>query len=299
MKLVGRSTSKYGCEMNEPSAQGSGELQGQVAVVTGAASGLGAAMAAKFASAGAAVAVLDIDGARAEGVAEDLAGLGVPTIARQIDVGDTLSIQAADAVAAELGGCDILCSNVGVQQFGAIDRLTEDEWSWVLNVNVMGTVRTVAAFLPLLRASSGWRRVTITSSSSAFVPGVRLGAYVASKCAVQGYADVLRMELAEEGIGVTVIVPAAMSSRHLESSAAARPAEISEWTLRPDDIEAMMASRSLDTATHMVSPEHAVRNLVADLRADQPYVITHGAYRSGWRDQVATIDAAFERMERS
>jgi NAD(P)-dependent dehydrogenase (short-subunit alcohol dehydrogenase family) len=206
---------------------------------------------------------------------------------------------AAKDVTEALGGCHILCANVGVQQFGRIDRLTEGEWSWVLNVNVLGMIRTVSAFLPLLREADGWRQVALTASSSVLVPGVRLGAYITSKHAVLGYGEVLRMELAEEGIGVSVVFPAGMSSRHLESSAKARPAELGEWTIAPDDVEALMSSRSIDVASHVVSPEQAVRNLLAELRANHPYIITHGEYRAGFERRVAAIEAGFDRMSQA
>jgi len=212
-------------------------------------------------------------------------------------VGDTASVHAAAAsVRAALGGCDVLCANVGVQQFGAIDRLTEDDWRWVLEVNVLGTVRTVAAFLPMLRERTGLRRIVLTASSGALVPGVRLAAYTASKDAVIGYGDTLRQELADEGIGVMVVFPAGMSTRHLESSKLARPDEIGEWVIAPDDIDAMMSSRKVG-AEHVATAEHAVRNLLTDLVADEPYLITHGSYRAEYHARLAALEAAFDRME--
>ncbi len=276
------------------------QLRGRIAVVTGGGSGLGAAMAREFAAVGMAVATLDIDEANARAVADGLADeFGVPTVGLRVDVADTASVTAAaDAVVAALGGCDVVCANVGVQQFGAIDRLTEADWQWVLDVNVMGTVRTVAAFLPHLRNRDGIRRIVLTASSGALVPGVRLAAYTASKDAVIGYGETLRLELADEGIGVTLLFPAGMSTRHLESSALARPADIGEWVLAPDDIDAMLSSRSIGDE-HVATAEHAVRNLVDDLLADEPYVITHGAYRATYHERLAAYEAAFDRMERS
>ncbi len=166
----------------------------------------------------------------------------------------------------------------------------------MLNVNVLGTVRTVAAFLPMIRERTGLRRILVTASSGALVPGVRLAAYTASKDAVIGYGDTLRQELADEGIGVMVVFPAGMSTRHLESSALARPDEIGEWKLAPDDIEAMMSSRKMGDE-HVATAEHAVRNLLADLVANEPYLITHGAYRAEYHSRLAAIEAAFDRME--
>ena len=274
------------------------DLQGRVAVVTGGGSGLGAAMCRQFASAGMAVAALDIDEANAQATAEALAReFGVPTVAARVDVGDTASVHAAAAsVRAALGGCDVLCANVGVQQFGAIDRLTEDDWRWVFEVNVLGTVRTVAAFLPMLRERSGLRRILLTASSGALVPGVRLAAYTASKDAVIGYGDTLRQELADEGIGVMIVFPAGMSTRHLESSKLARPDEIGEWVIAPDDIDAMMSSRKVGEE-HVATAEHAVRNLLTDLVANEPYLITHGSYRAEYHARLAAVEAAFDRME--
>jgi NAD(P)-dependent dehydrogenase (short-subunit alcohol dehydrogenase family) len=276
------------------------DLGDRIGVVTGAASGLGAAMCRCFAGAGMAVAALDIDEAGAERTAAGLAAeFGVPTMSTRVDVGEVRSLaDAALRVEAELGGCDVLCANVGVQQFGAIDRLTDDDWTWVINVNVLGTVRTVAAFLPVLRRRGGWRRIVITSSSGALVPAPRLGAYQTSKFAVLGYGETLRRELADEGIGVAVLLPGGMMTTHLESSARARPPDKGEWVLMPDDIEVMMTGSNIG-AGDIATPEHAVRNLLADLQADEPYVITHGEYRAEYHRRLAAIEAAFDRMEGS
>jgi NAD(P)-dependent dehydrogenase (short-subunit alcohol dehydrogenase family) len=246
------------------------DLTGRVAVDTGGASGLGAAMAHEYARAGMHVAVLDIDEPRAREVARSLTELGVDADSVPIDTGDVASIRAAAALVHErFGGCNLLCANVGVQQFGSIDALTDDDWTWVLTVNVLGTVRTVNAFLPVLRARGGWRQIAITASSGVFVPAVRLGAYTTSKSALVGFGETLRLELAEEGIGVTLVFPAGMMTRHLESSAAARPAALGESVLRNEDVEAMLAS-SPATAGDIATPEDAVRGLLPQLLANEP-----------------------------
>jgi NAD(P)-dependent dehydrogenase (short-subunit alcohol dehydrogenase family) len=275
-----------------------GDLAGRVAVVTGAGSGFGAAMARKFAEAGMAIAALDIDEAAAEATAAALADeLGVPTTSVRTDVGDAGSVaSAAKQVEALLGGCDLVCANVGVQQFGAIDRLTEEDWAWVINVNIMGTVRTVREFLPLLRQRDGWRHIVLTSSLGALVPGVRLGAYQTTKFAVMGFGETLRLELADEGIGVTVLFPAGMTTRHLESSALARPAELGESVTLPDDIEAMMATLPMGDSD-LATADHAARNLLDEILANQPYVLTHGSYRPEYHKRRDAIEAAFDRLD--
>lgn len=276
------------------------DLQSRTAVVTGAGSGLGAALAWAFADAGASVALLDIDAdAAAANAATIAAETGVATTSARCDVGDTASVvTAAEHVRVTIGGCDILCSNVGVQQFGAIDKLTDEDWQWVLNVNVLGTVRTVREFLPMLRAGTGFRRIVFTASSSVLAPSVRLGAYQTSKFAVLGFAESLREELAGDDIGVTVLFPGGMMTRHLESSVQARPAELGESILDQRDVEAMMAHQPMGDGD-LATPEHAIRNLLVDLEAGEPYVLTHGSYRPLYEQRRAALDAAFDRMEAS
>jgi NAD(P)-dependent dehydrogenase (short-subunit alcohol dehydrogenase family) len=273
------------------------ELAGRVAVITGAGSGLGAAIAAALAGAGMRVAALDIDGTAAEATAARVRAAGGDAIARRVDVASRDGLaEAGEAVRDAFGRCDLLFANVGVQQFGAIERLTPEDWQWVLSVNVLGVVQTVEAFLPLLRATGGDRRIVVTSSSSFFVPSVRLGAYVTSKYAVVGYAEVLRQELAAEGIGVTIVFPAGMSTRHLESSARARPENLGPSVTAPDDIEAILSSGGSGSAD-VVTPEVAVEGLLADLVAGEPYFLTHGSYRAAHRARLAALDRAFDRME--
>lgn len=275
-------------------------LHGRIGVVTGAASGFGGALAEECARAGMTVALLDIEGDRARESAQSMAETyGVETMACEVDVGTARDVEdAAAAVRRRFGGCDLLFANVGVQQFGAVERLTDDDWTWVLNVNVIGTARTVRSFLPLLRSRSGMRHIAMTASSSALVPGMRLGAYQASKSAVLGLGDTLRLELVDEGIGVTVIIPAGMATRHLESSARARPADLGESRTFPDDIETMVGSLSM-TDEDLSTPEHAARRVLRDIVANEAYVITHGGYRSAYRSRCQDLERAFDRMERA
>lgn len=275
-----------------------GEYTGRTVVVTGGGSGLGAAMAMLFAGEGARVALLDIDGARAEEQAARLRESGTDAIAVQVDVADRASLAtAAGEVGSRWGGVHVLCANVGVQQFGAVGRLTEQDWRWVIEVNVLGVIATVESFLPLLRAAEGERHIVLTSSASFFQHGIRMGAYVTSKYAVTGFGEVLRAELAPEGIHVALMFPAGMITRHIESSIAARPAELGKSRYDRSDVEAMMTGVAMDNATHLATPEHAVRNLLADLRAHEPYIITHGEYRDQVEQYQAAVLHAFDRLE--
>ena len=208
-----------------------------VAVITGGASGFGRALAEGCAARGMNVVVLDLDGDRADTEAAALAAAyGVEAFGLRVDVADGASVQAAAAtVGGRFGRAYLVVSNVGVQLFASIDRATDDEWRWLLDVNVVGSARVARAFLPLLRRAERGR-LAFTSSSSVLDPASRMSMYQASKFAVWGLAETLRVELAPEGIGVSVIFPSGMLSRHLETSEAAQPAHLRRPIAGDDDI---------------------------------------------------------------
>jgi short-subunit dehydrogenase len=156
----------------------------------------------------------------------------------------------------------------------------------------------VREFLPMLRRGSGFRRIVFTASSSVLAPSVRLGAYQTSKFAVLGFEESLREELSGEDIGVTVLFPGGMMTRHLESSVQSRPSDLGESLLDMDDVNAMVAHQPMDDGD-LATPEHAIRNLLADLEAGEPYVITQGSVRPLYDQRRDALDAAFDRMEAS
>jgi len=270
----------------------------KVAVVTGAASGFGAALARRFTEAGMRVVVLDRDEHGAETEAAALRGLGQEAVGWAADVtdGDSLARSAA-ATREAYGRCDVLCANAGVLQVGALDRLTDDDWRWALDVNLLGVVRTVRAFLPLLRETPGDRHVVITASVSGLVTNPRLGAYAASKAAVMSYGETLRLELAPERIGVTLLLPAAMATGIVENSAAARPSDLSGWLALDEDWQVMAETDPHES--ELLSADAATEHLLAQILADEPYAITHGKTRLAWAERTTALSAAFERMERA
>lgn len=263
----------------------------EVAVVTGGASGFGLALAHGCADRGMGVALLDLDGDRAAVEAASLADRhGVGTLALGVDVGDERSVaDAAQAVADRFGRADLVVSNVGVQLFGSVERFTDDEWRWVLDVNVIGSARVARSFLPLLRRSGG--RLAFTTSSSVLDPASRLGAYQASKFAVWGLAETLRLELAGDDIGVSVIFPSGMITRHLESSEAAQPDHIRRPVGEEDDFVAMVESNPAMTAA-VATPEDAARPVLDALLAGEPYVVSHG-------DLVGAVEARSAQLLRA
>ncbi|MFF4779366.1 SDR family oxidoreductase [Microtetraspora fusca] len=194
----------------------SDQLQGRTAVVTGGASGIGAALCAELASRGMAVVVADIDGAGARRVAAELDGpaLGVPT-----DVTDPESAEAlARAAYAEFGSVELLCNNAGVLLFGTIADSSVGDWRWLSSVNVEGLLNCLHAFLPRMRGQGGWRHVMNTASTHAFLPDPGFTAlYSATKNAIVALSLGLRTELEPDGIGVTVLCPGQVDTRILDS----------------------------------------------------------------------------------
>lgn len=247
-----------------------------VAVITGGASGFGLAVGRAFAEGGARVALLDLDGERAATEAKALDGLGFA-----VDVADGGSVDAAAArIKAELGGADIVVSNVGVQLFGAVEKLTDAEWQWVLDVNVVGSARVARSFLPLLHRSDA-PRLAFTTSASVLDPGARMAAYQASKFAVWGLAETLRLE--EPDLPITVVFPSGMITRHLETSSLAQPAHVQRNIGDAEDFTAMLQSNPA-LAEAVADPDALAARVVAAIAEGEPFVITHG-------NLVAAVDA--------
>jgi NAD(P)-dependent dehydrogenase (short-subunit alcohol dehydrogenase family) len=265
-----------------------------VAVVTGGASGLGRALGERCAALGMDVVLLDLDGDRAADEATALAEAhGTTCVGERVDVADAASVEAAVAsIDARFGRADLVVSNVGVQLFGAVEEFTDDEWRWMLDVNVVGSARVARAFAPLLRKADRGR-LAFTTSSSILDPASRLGAYQASKFAVWGLAETLRLELASDGIGVSVILPSGMISRHLETSEAAQPDHLRRPIALEGDFDAMIASNP-DMAAMLATPEDAAAGVIEAILADQHYVITHGDLTAAVAARAAELTRAAE-----
>ena len=173
------------------------ELDGLRAVVTGGASGIGLATARLLSSRGAEVAVLDLDGA---GVAAPLTGFTA-------DVADDASVRAAvTAAAAALGGIDLLVNNAGIGAIGSVEDNPDEQWHRVLDVNVLGIVRTTRAALPYLR-QSGHAAIVNTCSIAATAGLPQRALYSASKGAVLSLTLAMAADHVREGIRVNCVNP--------------------------------------------------------------------------------------------
>jgi NAD(P)-dependent dehydrogenase (short-subunit alcohol dehydrogenase family) len=269
----------------------------RTAVVTGGASGLGAAMARLFAAEGMRVVVADIAGDGAAEVARSLVASGARAVAARVDVGDPASLDALARTAAEaFGGCDLLAANVGVQRLARFDAMTRDELAWLIQTNVVGTADTVRAFLPQLRASDD-AHVLVTGSVSSLVATPGLVGYAASKMGVLGLAEGLRLELARDGIAVTALLPGGMATTHLASSDRARPAHLGAPAPLDPAVVGEVVAMLAPTPDAMVEPARAIRNLVAALREARPYLVTHGPIPAAFEERIGAIRAAVARAD--
>jgi NAD(P)-dependent dehydrogenase (short-subunit alcohol dehydrogenase family) len=264
-----------------------------VALVTGGGSGFGRAIAHRLAAEGMRLALADIAFENAQAVARELPRAH----AYRVDLGDAESIAELARAVESLGGpLRVVCANVGVQQIAALERLSAEDWRWLVGVNLLGTVATVDAFLPQLRRARGLRSILLTGSTSSCYPAPRLGAYTATKYAVLGYGETLRLELAPAGIGVTCVLPAGMRTTHIASSAAAKPATAGPSQTTDDDF-AVVGAAAAGRPGDLASPEHASRHVVAALLENRPYLVTHGRTPDAVRERFTALLAAFERAD--
>jgi 3-oxoacyl-[acyl-carrier protein] reductase len=182
-------------------------IEGKIAIVTGAAQGIGRAIAETLAGAGADVAVVDMDVARAQETVSAVKSHGRRALAIKANVADWVDVKAmADQVLAEFGRIDILVNNAGITRDGLLLRMKEEDWNLVLDVNLKGTFHCTKAVLPAMSKQRGGAMVNIAS-----VVGVMGNAgqanYAASKAAVIGFTKTVAREYASRGITANAVAP--------------------------------------------------------------------------------------------
>lgn len=184
---------------------------GKVAIVTGGASGIGAALIRALAGRGARVVIADVDQTGAKAVAEEVNtseyGRDGQVSTAVLDVRDAAAVaDLVRQVAAENAGLDLMFNNAGIAIGGLVEELTLDHWDRVLDVNVRGVVHGVHAAYPLM-LSQGHGHIVNTASLAGLVPGPSLAPYAAAKHAVVGMSLSLRAEGAGRGVRVSAICP--------------------------------------------------------------------------------------------
>ena len=192
-------------------------VEGTVAVLTGAGSGIGRATALSLARRGATVVVSDIDAQRADDVAADVRSSGGRAEGMRCDVSLDEDVAAlADATVRTFGRVDIVMSNVGVIAKGEPLEIPMDAWSSIIDVNLLGTVRVLRAFLPLLLAQGSGHVVTTGSTAGLFPYAYDRLPYAATKAAVVALTESLALYARPRGIGVTCFCPAGVMTNIVE-----------------------------------------------------------------------------------
>jgi NAD(P)-dependent dehydrogenase (short-subunit alcohol dehydrogenase family) len=196
------------------------ELRDKVAVITGAASGMGRAMANRFAAEGMKIVLADIDAAEVEAVAAGISKDGGRAVGVATDVSLADSVEAlAQRALEEFGAVHLVCNNAGVGGTGELGwEVPFSAWEWQFRVNVFGVVHGIRAFVPML-VKQGLGHVVNTSSMAGLVPGVGSTPYTASKYAVAGLSEALKLELEMIGspVKVSVLIPGPVATRIGES----------------------------------------------------------------------------------
>jgi NAD(P)-dependent dehydrogenase (short-subunit alcohol dehydrogenase family) len=183
-------------------------LRGKQVLITGAASGIGLECARSFARRGANLVISDVNATALEGLRRQIAGLGVACLAQPCDVSSAQSVAAlAAATQAAVGPLDVLVNNAGIAYLGSFEETRIEWWRRTLDVNVLGIVHCIQAFLPAMRAAGGERKIVNVASLAGVAPAPNMSAYAASKHAVIGLSEVLALELHDTPVSVLVVCP--------------------------------------------------------------------------------------------
>lgn len=252
------------------------ELSGKTVFITGGGGGIGGGMARAFAERGAAIVLADIDRAFAEQEAATLPPR-TRSMCLVLDVCSLEDWQAAVATVVErFGGIDVLCNNAGISTgFKPLIDTSPATFERVMGVNVVGVYNGIKAVAPTMVAC-GSGHIVNTSSMNGLTPFGSFAAYSASKFAVLGLSDALRDELAPAGVGVSTLFPGLTRSRMSEG----------------DAIDADPERQALIRA-NMMDPLWLGRAVVRAVENNEPYIVTHPAYREGLAARHARILAAF------
>lgn len=268
-------------------------LQGKSAVVTGGASGMGRALAERFARAGMNVVIADVEVPPLEAAVAELSAHGTKVIGVRTDVSDPESVQAlADRAFAELGTVNVVCLNAGVSGGnGPIETLTPADWQWTLGVNVFGIAYGISSFLPHIKAH-GDGHIVITASIAGLTSFPGAGPYNTSKHAAIGIAETMFSELRDAGstVGVSCLCPGIVRTRIIESERN-RP----EALRRPGIPDAptpaqQQASAAVLDIFAQAKPPHEVADLVHDaILAKQFWIFTDEVYTPAIHERLDSI----------
>ena len=268
-------------------------LAGKVAVVTGAASGIGLGLARRFGQDGMRVVMADIEQPALEREAAALAGEGIEVLACVTDASLESDVEAlAEATLERFGGVHVVCNNAGVGSRGLkVADLPRRDFEWVIGVNLWGVINGIRAFLPRLLAQDEGHIVN-TASVSGLYHHPRMGPYNATKAAVVALSETIRYELDEDGsnVGISVLCPSWVRTNI--SSAVRNLPERLHYELTPQQAEEMLdykARRRQQLRDEAIDADEVAVQVRDAVLTNRFYVITHP-------DSIENMRARFDRI---
>ncbi len=267
------------------------DLKGKVAVITGAASGIGRALADRCVQEGMKAVLADVEVEALAKTEASLKAAGATVLAVQTDVSPVpgTSQRLAQKTLEAFGAVHLLCNNAGVGNEDALWESTLDEWEWVVGVNLWGVIHGVRAFVPLMLAQDTECHIVNTASMAGLISGPGLGAYKVTKHAVVSLSETLYHELAERGarIRVSVLCPGFVNTRIMES-ARNRPGHLAPTApLGPASAARWEALGRLVPAG--IPSEQVADAVFAAVRKDQFYILTHPEGKESIRTRMEDI----------
>ena len=256
-------------------------------VVTGAASGIGRALAGAFAAEGMPVVLSDVNQPLVEEAARELTARGVDCVALAVDVSDAAAVERlADLAFAQFGRVSVVCNNAGVSTIGKQWEIGIEDWDWVIGVCLRGVVNGVRSFVPRMLAQGGPAHVVNTASMGGLLTSPFIGPYAAAKHAVVGLSKGLRAELAGTEVGVSVVCPGMVRTPILEGMRAHM-----EHTGAGQGEEARFLFDALERGLVTGMPaDMAAGIVVRAVKDDQFWVLPNGAVH------LPSVQADFEEM---
>jgi NAD(P)-dependent dehydrogenase (short-subunit alcohol dehydrogenase family) len=216
-------------------------------------------------------------------------------MAVKLDITDRAAYaRAADAVEAKLGPVELLFNTAGVSIFGPLQNATYDDWDWQLNVNLGGVINGIQIFVPRMIERGNGGHIVNTASMSAFVALKGTGIYCTSKMAIRGLSECLAMDLAEHGIGVSMLCPGAVNT-NIHEAVLTRPAHLQNTGYYGADPD--MLAHLKQVISIGMEPEVLARYVVKGVEADQLYILPYPEFRGTLEDIHAQVMAALARPE--
>jgi NAD(P)-dependent dehydrogenase (short-subunit alcohol dehydrogenase family) len=249
----------------------------RVAVVTGAGSGLGRALALRFAREGMKLVLADVSEAGLAETSAMLAAAGAPCIARRTDVSVGADVEALARAALEaFGAVHVVCNNAGVAPLGTVWESTENDWRWTLGVNLWGVIHGVRVFTPILLAQGDEGHIVNTASVAGLISPPGMGMYNVSKHAVVALTETLHHDLAARGARVrcSVVCPAFFPSGIAESERS-RPAELASARVPTGEDAAREAGFRKAVESGRLTAGDVADAMFDAVREERFYVLTH------------------------